>query len=84
MKENKMVMDYAVHCGNADDSVEVLEKLCREEAEKLLWELDFQHQELISVSFWTSDTSDLICVGYFRKDENDEVQYEFDFSETTL
>lgn len=40
MEEMNLEKEMTVHCGKVTDSMETLESLCREEAEKLLATLD--------------------------------------------
>lgn len=73
-----------IKCGNTKYSFEKLQMLCKEEAEKLSATIEISDQSKISVSFWTLDFPELICVGYFSKNESGSIVYEFDFSESTL
>ncbi len=74
----------SIHCGETTDSFEKLQILCKEEAEKLLETIDVPNQTIISVSFWTSDIPELICVGNFSRNASDSIGYELDFSQSTL
>lgn len=74
----------SITCGKTTDSFEKLQKLCREEAEKLSKTITIANQEKISVPFWTSDFPELIGVGKFSLDENSMITYTFNFDETTL
>ena len=71
MEEMNLEKEMTVHCGKVTDSMEMLESLCREEAEKLL-------------PFWTKDFPELIAVGKFSRDKSGKVIYELDFSQSTL
>ena len=74
----------SVHCGKTTDGIKKLKALCEEEAAKLATTIDIPSQSTVSVPFWTSDHSELICVGKFKKNEEGTVVYELDFSESTL
>jgi len=73
-----------IRCGRVTDSMETLESLCREEAEKLLATLDVPEGRQVEVPFWTKDFPELIAVGKFSCDKYGKVIYELDFSESTL
>ena len=66
--------------------MEILEKTCKEEAEKMLSTIEIPENEIVSVPFWAPEPGfpELICVGKFKRDENGKVIYELDFSESTL
>jgi hypothetical protein len=75
----------SIRLGKRTDSFEMLERLCKEEAEKLRAIIKVPDHGKVSVPFWTAyQFSELIGVAYFSKDKNGEVVYELDFSETTL
>lgn len=82
--DNKRGDEVSVHCGNVSESLEVLQELCRNEAEKLLSNIDFSSSDEVAVSFWTKDVHELICVGHFYKKDGKTISYDLDFSETTL
>lgn len=86
MKTSNQQNEIAVHCGKNTDSMEKLEKICKEEAEKLVSTLELTEGDAVSVPFWTlgPDFPELICVGKFKRDESGKVVYELDFSESTL
>jgi len=84
MEEEDYQDEISVHCGKVTDSMENLETLCHKEAEKLSTSLAIPEGGEVSVSFWTSDFPELICVGRFRKDEKGTIAYDLDFSESTL
>lgn len=86
MKTSKRQNEIAVNCGKTTDSIEKLEKICKEEAEKLIKTLDLRKGNAISVPFWTSGPGfpELICVGMFSRDESGKIVYDLDFSESTL
>ena len=46
--------------------------------------MDFSSEPTKSVSFWTSDFPELICIGYFFKDKEGNIHYDLDFSQSTL
>lgn len=80
MKTNQQL---SVHCGKANDSFEHLKMLCEQEAQKL--KIDIPVGETVQVPFWTASIpSEVIGVGFFRKDEQGNIVYKLDFSETTL
>ncbi|BDI75718.1 hypothetical protein PC1C4_24400 [Paraprevotella clara] len=84
MEEMNLNEEMAVHCGKVTDSMETLETLCCEEAEKLLATLDVPEGGKVEVPFWTEDFPELIAVGKFSRDKSGKVIYELDFSESTL
>ncbi|WP_276789667.1 hypothetical protein [Paraprevotella xylaniphila] len=84
MEEMNLEKEMAVHCGKVTDSMETLESLCREEAEKLLATLDVPEGRQVEVPFWTKDFPELIAVGKFSCDNSGKVIYELDFSQSTL
>ena len=83
MKNESHRTDISIKCGKTTDSFEKLQMLCKEEAEKLLETIEISNQT-ISVSFWTSDIPELICVGNFSRETSDLIRYELDFSQPTL
>ncbi|MFT3795216.1 hypothetical protein [Flavobacterium sp.] len=76
--------NISISCGKTTDSFEKLQKLCREEADKLSKTITISNQETISVPFWTSNFPELIGVGKFSRNESGSVVYTFNFDETTL
>lgn len=86
MKKENHQNGIVVRCGKTTDSMEILEKTCKEEAEKLVKTLDLAEGDAISVPFWAPEPGfpELICVGVFRRDESGSIVYELDFSESTL
>ena len=76
----------SIHCGKNTDGMERLEKICKEEAEKLAKTIEVAKGDAISVPFWTSGPGfpELIGVGVFSRNESGSVVYELDFSESTL
>lgn len=86
MKTSKCQNEIAVNCGKTTDSIEKLEKICKEEAEKLVKTLEIREGNAISVPFWTSGPGfpELICVGVFSGDKSGKIVYKLDFSESTL
>lgn len=75
MKKENIQNGIAIHCGKNTDSMEKLEKICKEEAEKLVSTLELAEGDAVSVPFWTSgpDFPELICVGKFKRDESGKV-----------
>lgn len=84
MKGMNLEKEMAVHCGKVTDSMETLETLCCEKAEKLLATFDVPEGGKVEVPFWTEDFPELIAVGKFSRDKSGKVIYELDFSESTL
>ena len=78
--------EITVRCGKTTDSMEKLERICMEEAEKLSKTIELPEGNAISVPFWASEPGfpELICVGKFSRNETGKVVYELDFSESTL
>jgi len=62
MKEEFETTEISVHCGKTRDSLEKLEMLCKEEAEKLLTTIDVPYVATIEVPFLTADFPELIGV----------------------
>ena len=60
-----------IKCGKVRDGFDALTTLCEKEAQKL-------------VSFWTKDFPELIGVGRFTSDENRNITFVLDYSESTL
>lgn len=83
-KKHNPIEELQVNCGKTTDSFDDLKKLCNKKAEELLKTMEFHGQDTISVSFWTENFPELICVGKFYKDEGGTICYELDFSESTL
>lgn len=83
MKTDKQE-EIKVRCGKESDSLETLMELCNNKAEELKKTIDLQEQDEVTVSFWTEDFPELICVGTFRKIESGEIVYDLDDSESTL
>ena len=57
MKGMNSEKEMAVHCGKVTDSMETLETLCCEKAEKLLATLDVPEGGKVEVPFWTGGFS---------------------------
>lgn len=78
--------EFAIHCGKETDSFEKLEELCNAEAEKLLEKIHVPDGEVVDVPCWTAGLGfpELIGVQKFSKDENGNIVYKLDFSESTL
>lgn len=83
-KKHNPIEGLQVTCGKTTDSFDDLKKLCNKEAEELLKTMEFHGQDAVSVSFWTENFPELICVGKFYKDKGGTISYELDFSESTL
>lgn len=86
MKTSNPQNEIVVRCGKTTDSMETLEKICKEEAEKLVNTIELPEGDAISVPFWAPEPGfpELICVGKLKRDETGKVVYELDFSESTL
>lgn len=74
----------SIRCGSAYDNLETLKIMCEVEASKLCLTLDVKSGEILEIPFWTKDFPELICVGKFCLSDNDSVNYELDFSASTL
>jgi hypothetical protein len=86
MKTSNPQNEIVVRCGKTTDSMETLEKICKEEAEKLAKTIELAEGDAISVPFWTPGPGfpELIGVGVFSRDKSGKIVYELDFSESTL
>lgn len=85
IEDDSIDSGISIKLGKRTDSFEMLERLCKEEAEKLRATIELPDHGKVSVPFLTAyQFSELIGVAYFSKDKNGEVVYELDFSETTL
>ncbi len=73
-------MKQQVSVGKVSDSMEKLEQLCQEKAEKMAKTMTGNAE----VSFWTADIPELICVAEFNKGEDGKCTYKLDFSQSTL
>lgn len=73
-------MEKQVTVGKVSDSMEKLEKLCKEKAEKMVKTMTTDAE----VSFWTADIPELICIAKFSKGEDGNYNYTLDFSQSTL
>lgn len=74
-------MEQQVHVGKVSDSMEKLEKLCKEKAELMAKTMT----DIVKVPFWTEEPAEeLICVANFSKGEDGRMTYELDFSQSTL
>ena len=71
-----------IKCGKVRDGFDALTTLCEKEAQKL--QLDIQANTTVEVSFWTKDFPELIGVGRFTSDENRNITFVLDYSESTL
>ena len=71
-------------CGKVRDGFDALTSLCEKEAQKLCTQLDIQPNTTVEVSFWTKDFPELIGVGKFTADENRNITFVLDYSESTL
>ena len=71
-------------CGSVKDEFDMLTTLCEKEAHKLCSKLDIKPNSTVEVSFWTKDFPELICVGKFTADEDGNITFVLDYSETTL
>mgnify|MGYP007101829836 CR=1 FL=1 len=80
-----MEKELVIKCGKNSDSLEMLEALCKAEAEILLPTIEIK-DEKIAVPCWTDGPgfAELIGVVNFSKDANGNVVYDFDNSESTL
>ena len=76
--------ELSIKCGKVSDNFEDLKSICKKRSEDLKSQLNIPSQSTVTVTFWTEDFPELIGVGYFKKNEKEEIIYELDFSETTL
>ena len=73
-----------VICGKNTDSFESLKAMCVEKSKELKSQIEIPIESSVEIAFWTDGIPELICNGDFRRNENGEVVYELDFSQTTL
>lgn len=73
-----------IKCGKVRDGFDALTTLCEKEAQKLCTQLDIRPNTTVEVSFWTKDFPELIGVGRFTANENGNITFVLDYSETTL
>ena len=73
-----------IKCGKVRDGFDALTTLCEKEAQKLCTQLDIQPNNTVEGSFWTKDFPELIGVGKFTADENRNITFVLDYSESTL
>lgn len=73
-------MEKQVTVGKVSDSMEKLENLCKEKAERMVKKMT----EETEVSFWTADIPELICIAKFCKGVDGGFYYSLDFSQSTL
>jgi len=84
MKEERNIERNSIKCGNVTDGFDKLQDICKKEAEKLLATIDVPDNKVVSVPFWTSDIPELIGVAKFIRNEDGNIVYDLDFSESTL
>lgn len=73
-------MEKQVTVGKVSNSIEELEKLCNEQAERMVKTITTDSE----VSFWTADIRELICIAKFCKGADGNFNYALDFSLSTL
>ena len=78
------MVEYSINVGKVSDSFDTLKRLCKEKADALVKSFSDKEVEDVVVTFWTEGFPELICVAQFSKNENKEVVYNLDFSQTTL
>ena len=83
-RNNMNNSEQQICIGKTTDSFEMLKKLCEEKAKSLSLTLDFSSGSVKSVSFWTSDFPELICIGNFFRGKDGNIHYDLDFSQSTL
>ena len=76
--------ELSIKCGKVTDSFEGLKSICLEKSEELKTKVELSNQSATTVTFWTEDFPELICVARFKKDDKGNIVYELDFSESTL
>lgn len=76
----------SIHCGHNNDSMEKLESLCKAEAEKLLPTIEVPNDKIVRVPCWTGGYgfAELICICNFSRNSVGVVNFDLDFSESTL
>lgn len=74
----------AIHIGKPSDSYDYLLALCKKEAEKLSKVINISDGEQLEVPCWTNFPGELICVITFKKDNNGDVVFTIDESQSTL
>lgn len=75
-----------VKVGKNTDNEETLELLCREKAEEFIKAFLANPDEFSpEVEFWTSSPkTELIGVANFKRNDNGEISYDLDFSQSTV
>lgn len=74
-----------IRCGKSTDSYERLMELCRNEANKVVTELQNADSMKVEIEFWTDEQpAEFICVCRFERDESGNVSYSMDDSASTL
>lgn len=76
--------ELTIHCGKTTNSFEELKALSEQHANELKLQLNIAAHEKATVTFWTEDFPELICIGTFEKDDSGETIFILDFSESTL
>lgn len=84
MTKNINMEELNIKCGKVSDSFDVLETICKEKSEELKVSIKMENQSETTVTFWTEDFPELICVGRFKKDNEGNIDYTLDFSESGL
>lgn len=75
-----------ISLGKVSDDYEALQRMCNDKSIELLKTMELKIGETKDVSFWTEGGGfpELIAVSHFYKDENGNVMFSLDDSETTL
>lgn len=83
--QQKSEREYiSVHIGKVSDSYEALQTMCNDKSVKMLKTIELNKGEDKDVVFWTEDFPELIATSHFHKDENGNVMFTLDDSESTL
>lgn len=76
----------SIYLGSVNDSFDYLKQLCNDKSVELLKTIEVNEDNTIDVAFWTGGGGfrELIGVSRFIKDENGNLSFRLDFSESTL
>lgn len=78
------MQDLQIKFGKHSDSFEYLKSLTEEKAKEISNSLIIENGNKKSVTFWTADIPELIAVVNYEKNQNGDVSYTIDYSQTTL
>ena len=76
----------SIYLGSVNDSFDYLKQLCNDKSVELLKTIEVNEDNTIDVAFWTGGGGfpELIGISRFIKDENGNLSFRLDFSESTL